>query len=199
MDLFLIYFVCFGVGLVFTIMSALVGQMFGGHDGADAPGADGHAEAGFGTSDMPGFSAISPTTIATFLTAFGGLGMIFAKLEATRSPWISAPLAAMGGLAIAGAVMMGFRAVFKATQSSSESQVGRLVGAEAMVLSPIPAGGFGEIAYVHGGSRYTAPARAEDGQPIANGAPVKITRIVGMQFYVMPVKLSVETAGVSEP
>jgi len=194
MDLFFVYFVCFGVGLIFTIMAALVGQMFGGHDGADSPGADGHAEAGFGTSDMPGFSAISPTTIATFLTAFGGLGMIFSKIEATRTPWISGPLAALGGLAIAGAVMMGFRAVFAATQSSSESQVGRLVGAEAMVLTPIPSGGVGEIAYVHGGSRYTAPARAEDGQPIANGAPVRITRIVGTQFYVLATKLSVEPA-----
>jgi len=45
----------------------------------------------------------------------------------------------------------------------------------------------GEIAYVQGGSRYTAPAREETGAPVPNGAAVKIVRIVGSQFYVKSV------------
>ena len=51
-------------------------------------------------------------------------------------------------------------------------------------ITPIPANGVGEIAYVNGGSRYTAPARSLDGLEIANGKAVKIARIVGSQFYV---------------
>ena len=35
-----------------------------------------------------------------------------------------------------------------------------------------------------GGSRYTAPAREETGAAVACGQTVKITRIVGTQFYV---------------
>ena len=74
--------------------------------------------------------------------------------------------------------------VFRHTQSSSESHVADLIGAEANVITPIPENGVGEIAYVVGGTRYTAPARAENGAAVANGQTVKITRIVGTQFYV---------------
>ena len=59
-----------------------------------------------------------------------------------------------------------------------------LIGAEANVITPIPENGVGEIAYVVGGTRYSAPARAENNAAVANGRTVKITRIVGTQFYV---------------
>ncbi|MBI3878489.1 MAG: NfeD family protein [Verrucomicrobia bacterium] len=186
MDLFLVYLICFGVGLLFTLVSALMSHGFGhdatGHD--TGGGTDGHAEAGFGSHDMPGFAALSPTTIASFVTAFGGLGMIFSKIGATQSAWVSVPLAALGGFAIAACVLWLFRAVFRSTQGSSESRVATLVGMTATVITAIPANGVGEIAYVQSGSRYTAPARAENGVPLGNGATVKITRIVGTQFYV---------------
>lgn len=134
---------------------------------------------------MPGFSPLSPTIIASFVTAFGGLGMVFSKIEATRSPWISAPLSLLGGFIIAAGVLMLFRSIFRATQSSSESQVASLTGQTASVITPIPAGAVGEIAYVQGGTRYTAPAREENGAAIANGRTVKITRVVGSQLYVV--------------
>jgi len=37
---------------------------------------------------------------------------------------------------------------------------------------------------VQAGTRYTAPARAENGVAIAAGQSVKITRVIGSQFYV---------------
>ena len=185
MDLFLAYVICFGVGLVFTIVSAFMADVFGGHDvGGGHDGAGGHAEAGFGASDMPGFAALSPTTIASFVTAFGGIGMVLTKFEATKNPWISVPVAAVGGLLIAGAVLALFRTVFRRTQASSEARVSKLVGTTGTIITPIPAKGVGEIAYVNGGTRYTAPARSVNEGEIANGKAVKITRIVGSQFYV---------------
>ena len=141
-------------------------------------------EAGFGSHDMPGFSPLSPTTIASFITAFGGLGMIFSKVEATRSVLINAPLAALGGLFVACLVFWLFRTVFRRTQGSSESHVARLVGAAATVITPIAPHGVGEIAYVQGGTRYTAPARTESGAPVPAGKPVRITRVIGTQYYV---------------
>jgi len=76
------------------------------------------------------------------------------------------------------------RRLFSATQSSSESRVGTLVGQPATIITPIPENGVGEIAYVQAGTRYSAPAREEHGSPVALGKSVRITRVVGTQFYV---------------
>ncbi|HOS73652.1 MAG TPA: NfeD family protein [Verrucomicrobiota bacterium] len=183
---FLVYSVCFGAGLLFAVVSALLGHLFGGHDVDADVGTGGHAEAGFQDAGVPGLSPFSPTTITAFITAFGGLGMIFARVEATRSPWVSAPLALLGALAIAAGVVWLFGTIFHKVDASSESRVATLVGMSATVITPIPAGGVGEIAYVQAGSRYTAPARTESGVPVASGQAVKIVRIVGTQFYVAP-------------
>jgi amino acid transporter len=189
MDVFLIYLLCFGVGLLFTLISAVMGEVFGGH-GLDTHadvGTGGHAEAGFDHTGVPGLSMFSTTVIAAFLTAFGGFGMIFSKIHATSSPWLSAPLALLSGGVVAGGVFVIFNYVFSRTQSSSEGHVSTLVGVEATVISAIPQHGVGEIAYVQAGSRYTAPARSESGASVGNGQTVRINRIVGTQFYVAPV------------
>ena len=184
---FFVYSICFGAGLLFAIVSAFLGHLFGGHDAHVDVGTGGHAEAGFQDTGMPGLSPFSPTTISSFITAFGGLGLVFSRIEATSSPWISAPLALVGALIIAATVVWLFNLIFQKTQSSSESKVATLVGMTATIITPIPANGVGEIAYVQNGTRYTAPARNERGAPVANGQTVQIVRVVGSQFYVSPV------------
>mgnify|MGYP001546641394 CR=1 FL=1 len=190
---FLVYSVCFGVGLLFTLISALGAHVLGGHgdiahsiDTGHGGGghAQGHAEGGGGASDMPGFAPLSPTTIATFITSFGGFGMIYAEIDATRSPWVSAPLAALSGFAVAAGVFWLFRTIFRNTQASSEGRIADVIGCNATVITPIAADGVGEIAYVQSGTRYSAPARADDGAAHPNGGAVRITRVVGSQFYV---------------
>ncbi|MEI6391675.1 MAG: NfeD family protein [Verrucomicrobiota bacterium] len=184
----LVYAICFGVGILFAVVSAFLGHLFGGHDASHVDvGTGGHAEAGFQDTGMPGLSPFSPTTISAFITAFGACGLIFSHIEATKSPWLSAPLSVVGALMIAAGVVSLFGFVFHNTQSSSESHVGSLLGMAATVITPIPASGVGEIAYVQGGTRYSAPARDERGAPVNNGATVKIVRIVGSQFYVAPI------------
>jgi membrane protein implicated in regulation of membrane protease activity len=183
----MLYLICLVLGLMFTFISAIAGHFFGGGDGHADIGTGGHAEAGFDHSGMPGISFFSPTVLASFVTAFGAFGMIFSKIPATSSYWVSAPLAGVSGGIIASLVFWFFNAMFEKTQSSSESRVSTLVGLTASIITPIPANGVGEIAYVQSGSRYTAPARSEGGQPIGCGQAVKITRIVGAQFYVQPV------------
>ena len=188
MGTFLVYAVCFGVGLLFAIISAFTTHIFGGHDAHTGPaGVDGSDVPGFGDGHvMPGFAPLSPTTISAFVTAFGGFGMIFSRFEATKSPLISAPLSVLGGLGIAFGVFALFRSIFRKTQSSSEAHVADAVGQIATVITPIPAGGVGEIAYILGGTRYTAPARSEGGTAVGGSQPVKITRIAGTQYYVSP-------------
>ncbi len=184
-----IYIICLGVGLLFTLISAIFGHFFGGgHGGHDGhvSGSGGHAQAGFDSHGMPGISAFNPLIIASFITAFGGLGIIFHQIPATSSPWASAPLAMIGGFAIAWILLMLMRTLFRDMQGSSEGITADAIGLLANVITPIPENGVGEIAYVQAGSRYTAPAREEKGIPVANGQAVKITRIVGTQFYVAP-------------
>src|ERR1039457_3809371 len=144
----LVYIICLGVGLVFTLVTAFFGHIFGGGHEGHVGGSGGHAEAGVDSSDMPGVSVLSPTIIASFVTAFGGFGIILSQFNATRAPIISAPLAVLGGFIIAGSVLMLLRSLFSHTQSSSESKVASLAGMTATVISPIPPNGVGEIAYV---------------------------------------------------
>lgn len=181
----IIYGVCLVAGLIFTVISVMAGHFFGSGD--HVAGSGGNVEAGADASDAPGISIFSPTIIAAFITAFGGFGLIFSQFPKTSDAVFSAPLAVLGGFAVAGVLLMFFRSVFRHTQSSSESHVAKLIGAEANVITPIPEDGVGEIAYVVGETRYTAPARAESGG-VANGRAVKITRIVGTQFYVQVIK-----------
>jgi len=190
---YFIFTVCFGTGLLFALVSLVAGHLFethaefshGGtsHPGGGHPGA--HGGGGSGLSAMPGFAPLGPTTIATFITAFGGLGMIFVRIEPLHR--YSGFLAAWGAATIAGGVSLFFSALFRNLQGSSEGHVADLIGLEATVITPIPRGGVGEIAYVQSGSRYSAPARSEDRLLVGAGTTVRIARIVGTQFYVQPV------------
>lgn len=183
MDINTIYLICLGVGLLFALVSAFFADFGAGHDAhvdADA----GHVGVGPGAQHMPGFSALSPTSIATFVTAFGGFGLILSKIKMTQNPWLSAPLAALGGLIVAVVIVFVFNKIFHSAQGSSEGRVAELFGVSATVITPIGAGGVGEIAYVQGGTRYTASARALDEREIPCGAKVRIVRTSGSQFYV---------------
>ena len=180
-----LYLICLVAGVIFTLFSAIASHFFGGHDSDIGTG--GHAEAGFDDTGVPGISFFSPTVLASFVTAFGAFGLIFSKIGATENVWISAPLSAIGASGIAGVTFWIFNTLFQKTQSSSESKLATTIGMTASILTPIPAGGVGEIAYVQSGSRYTAPARSENGVPIGAGQPVKITRIIGSLFFVVPI------------
>jgi membrane protein implicated in regulation of membrane protease activity len=179
----LFYAVCLVVGLMFTVLSALLGHVFHAGDHGDV-GTGGHAEAGFDDSGIPGISFFSPLVLASFITAFGGLGIVFTSIPQTSSVWISAPLSIAGALCIALLVLWIFNAVFSRTQSSSEGRIANAVGQTASLITPIPEHGVGEIAYVQAGTRFTAPARSEKGDPVESGATVRITRVVGTQFFV---------------
>ncbi len=182
MSAYHVYLFCLVVGAVFVLGGALFGHVFGGD--SHVVGSGGHVEAGADSSDAPGVSAFSPTVMACFVTAFGGLGLVLTEIEATKPLYLSAPLAGLGAAGLAAGLVSILRQLFQHVDSSSESVVASLTGVAATVITPIPPHGVGEIAYVQAGTRYTAPARDERGEPVANGQMVKITRVVGSQFYV---------------
>jgi hypothetical protein len=178
-----VYAGCLALGVFFTFISMVAGHFFGGHEGGDV-GTGGHVEAGLDTHGMPGLSFFSPTVLATFVTAFGAFGVVFCHIEATKPVWASAPLAGVSGGIVAWLIFLLFNTMFKKTQGSSESHVASLRGQIASVITPIPKDSVGEIAYVQGGTRYTAPARSENGAFVSAGSTVRIARVVGTQFYV---------------
>jgi len=182
MSTFFAYLFCLVVGFVFLLGSAIFGHIFGDHGHVEGSG--GHAEAGADSSDAPGISLLSPIVMAAFVTGFGAFGIILSQFHATKSPVISVPVSLGGAFVVAYSLVGVLRKVIRAADSSSESQVATLAGHIATVITPIPAGGVGEIAYVQSGTRYTAPAREENQLPVASGSAVTITRIVGSQFYV---------------
>ena len=110
--------------------------------------------------------------------------MILRSIPSTSSYCISAPLSGLAGFIMALLAFWLFNFMFRHTESSSESRVASLVGQAASIVTPIPENGVGEIAYVQGGTRYTAPARATTGKPVAAGKSVRITKIAGTQFFV---------------
>lgn len=183
MTAYTIYLFCLTVGAVFTLVSVFAGHFLGGH-GDHVSGSGGHAEAGADSSDMPGVSIFSPTIIAAFVTSFGGFGLIYSAFPLTKPVTISSILSVISALIVAGLLLIFLRSVFSHTQGSSESRLSQIAGTEASIISPIPENGVGEIAYVVGGTRYTAPARTENGVPVPTGRLVTITRVVGTQFYV---------------
>ncbi len=182
MSAFLVYLFCLVVGFVFVLGSAVLGHLGGDH--GHVGGSGGHAEAGADSSDAPGVSLFSPIVMAAFVAAFGAFGLVFTQFQATKSPVVSAALSIVCAILVAGTIVNLLRKLVRASDSSSESQVATLAGHVATVITPIPAGGVGEIAYVQGGTRYTAPARESNGASVGNGSEVIINRVVGSQFYV---------------
>lgn len=173
LDIF--YLILLGVGVVYAIIALFAGMDF------DLP------------FDIPGFdvpgdvsiASVSPISIASFITAFGAIGII-----ATRGmglPGMTSVIwAVVGSLAIAGLAHVVFFYVFVAPQASSAVKQSDLIGITAEVTAPIPATSVGEITYVAMGSRQTSSARSANGESIPRGTTVVVESITGTVLNVRP-------------
>jgi flotillin len=176
------YLFCAVVGFLFTVVSAVLSGVFGGADASH----DFHADGG---ADVPGHGGdvhvapVGPTTIAMFVTAFGAAGLVAAQGFGLPF-WAHLSVALGAGFLFAAVLFHVLHEVFEVTQGSSEARLDELVGLPAEVITPIPAAGVGEIAYVSRGARYTAPARAENGRPLPTHAPVVVRSVAGATFIV---------------
>lgn len=184
MTLSMVYLTCFLVGFFYAIATAFMGGFGGdGHDVAVGHGAD---HGGHGGADAGHFSPLSPVIVASFVTVFGAAGFVSVKAWGLGTvPSMSVAVGA--ALAVGAAVFFVMEKIYMSTQASSESVLSTLVGKEAEVITPIPAAGFGEIAYVSKGTRLTAPARSASGDAIERREVVRIDKIVGTTHYVSPV------------
>jgi membrane protein implicated in regulation of membrane protease activity len=146
----------------------------------------GHGGADFSAApDAPAISPLSPAVLATFVTTFGGVGVITHSMF--RFPLLlSLPVSFASGLAVGGVVFIVFYRLFQTVQASSEVSMAAVVGLEAEVTVAIPKEGIGQIAYVSQGGRFTSPARSEEAVEIPRHASVRISKVVGNTYYVRP-------------
>ncbi len=176
MTIGVIYTALLALGIVYALFSAVFGW-FADHDfGGVHADASGHLDAGQ-------MHPLSGTTVATFITGFGGGGTIaHYHLDWSLFPGLLLATASGGMLAVIafGALEL----LFSHTQAGSEYSVEEAVGRTAEVITPIAADGTGEIAYTVKGQRERSGARSVDGTAIAKGRSVIIEKFAGATAYV---------------
>jgi len=187
------YLGCLLFGFLFALLGA-IGGSFGSHGGIGEHGVEpghggeiGHESGGahagvenafdvYGPDNMPGASIFNTITVSTFAGFLGIAGLISVwgfRMSPLTSLAFSLPTAAV--IAV-GQFLLYVKLLVKA-QASSEATDFDLIGHEAEVITSIPEGGFGEIAYVIRGTRYTAPAKSEDGTAIDHGHQVVVITV----------------------
>jgi len=180
------FFLCMLAGLIYAVITAVMGGVFSGAD--SAPDLDISTDAPGDYSSLGGevqFSPISPTIIAVFITTFGASGLVCTEgMQLSAFPAVS--ISSAVGLGSSGVAYLLFRYIYQRTQGSSEAKVAKMVGLTAEVITPVEVDKAGEIAYVQMGTRYTASAKSIDGQLIGRNTVVKIVRVVGATCYVQP-------------
>jgi membrane protein implicated in regulation of membrane protease activity len=125
-----------------------------------------------------GVSPLSPITIASFVTSFGGLGLIGTQLF--RLPDVASLFfGGVGGVLIAGGMFLFYSRVLVAGEGSSTVRMSDIRGKQAEVIVPIPKDGLGQVAFVTRGVRSTWSARSVDGKPVPRGSVVTIETLTG--------------------
>ena len=103
-----------------------------------------------------GFQLFSPTVMSSFMTAFGAFGLIFSKISATESPWLSAPWLWPAAALFPGR-LHDLQHDVQEDPKAPVNPASRRLWATRLPSSRRFPRTAGEIAYVQGGSRYTAP------------------------------------------
>ncbi len=172
----LVYFACLGVGLTYALLSVVLGWLFGHGHG------DVHLDAG-GHLEMGHPHPISGNVIATFLSGFGAAGII-AERAFDWSVTSGLVFSLLAGAALAAAALGVMSLIFSHTQAGSEFRSSDAVGRSAEVITPIPADGVGEVAYLVKGQRELASARIAGHGAAAKGSHVTIETIEGPTAWV---------------
>ncbi|HUN85540.1 MAG TPA: NfeD family protein [Terracidiphilus sp.] len=182
------YMICFLAGLMLSAVSLLGGMgHFGGHVhlhlphgghlphgavSASHPGAGAAGRAIRGGANVPWWNAFS---LMIFLCWFGAAGFLLTRYG-TFLAGIVVVLAMICGVAGGALVFVFLTRVLMPHDRELTADETDVVGAVGHVSAPIRAGGTGEIVYEQLGALRSAPARAEDGEPIQKQEEVYVTR-----------------------
>lgn len=199
-----VYFALFFVGLGYAIFVVITGGLadvdmpdvdidipqISLPGDVDIPGADiqigaGQGPAGIDAPDVT-VSPLSPITIATFITTFGGVGVLATQVFDV-DPRLSLLWAVGSALLTAGLMYLVSSQFLFRSQASSELRQGEMIGMEGEVTVPIGEGSLGQVTYLTKSGRMSSMARSVDGKPISRGQSVIIVRTIGSQVLVKPI------------
>lgn len=163
------FLVLFGVGLLLTVVTFIVGELF-------ELGGDGASDGGGGPGDASP-SPFSSRILFVFLTAFGGFGFIGSSLD--WSVWLSALLATVGGFGVAAGTFVLIVLPMTRSQGATTTREEDYLDREAQVTAEIPEGGLGRISLVSpvSGARVSSAARSANGQRIEFGVAVRVIAV----------------------
>jgi membrane protein implicated in regulation of membrane protease activity len=130
-------------------------------------------------------SPLSPITVATFITTFGGVGVLTTSVFGL-DPRLGLLLAVASALGTAGIMYLVVSQFLVRSQASSEMHRSELLGMQAEVTVPIGETSTGQVTYVTKSGRMSSMARSIDGNAIPRGQFVTIVRIIGPQVLVKP-------------
>lgn len=189
-----IFLLCFAIGALWSFASLLLGGMHLGHSGhghfhghlhghvhghvhPGAHGHAGHAHAHGGSNDGAGSwigSMVNPSCAAVYLAWFGGIGYLLTR-HSGLAFWLDVVIAAAIGLAGAW-ILAAFLRFLQSKEQPLDPADYDMAGVLGHVSSAIRVDGVGEVIYIRDGARVPVPARSDDGQPIARGEEVVVTR-----------------------
>ena len=181
---------CFAFGLLFTVVTFLLGGLGGTQSHGVAHGLLGgltgsHATAHAHGSNANPVSPFSLSTLSAFLTWFGGAGYLLTRYSPLAA--IAVTLTALlFGMIGAAAFFTAIARYIVPRLTVLNPEDFRVQGAVARVTSTIQPDGIGEIVYTLGGTRHADGARSESGELIDRGTQVVILRLEKGIAYVEP-------------
>jgi membrane protein implicated in regulation of membrane protease activity len=193
------FLVLFLVGLALSVVALLAGAFHlhlpghghlphFGHVGHVGHVPHAHLPAGAHGAGVGKGASISPLNFATvmaFVTWFGGVGYLMTSVYGL---WLLPALviATLAGFVGGSIVFWFFLKVMVAHDHTMDPADFEVVGVIGTITNTIREGGTGELVYAQGGTRKTTAARAENGQAIARGTEVAVTRYEKGIAYVRP-------------
>ena len=193
----LVFIACFLVGLVFFIVTALMGNLghgathgvadhtnvhLGQHSGLHAPAhAPAHntthatSKTHAGGDHQSWFSFLNPTSIMFFLLGFGFFGYVFHNIVGFEAPLLTLISTGISGLIIAALLLLALTRLFGNSEAATVQDVSDRTGLLGKVSITIQENGLGEILYVSpGGMRKSIPARSIDGRRLERDQEVVV-------------------------
>lgn len=191
----LVFIGCFLVGLIYFIVTALLGNLghgtahtaahhvdahIGHHTGvhvhtAAHSTAHAHAQTHAHGHNQSLASFLNPTSIMFFLLGFGFFGYVFHNIVGLEAPLLVLLFAGLSGIVIALLLFSMLARIFGNSESATEQDVSDRTGLLGRVSMTIQEGSLGEVLYISpGGMRKSIPARSIDGQRLERGQEVVV-------------------------
>jgi membrane protein implicated in regulation of membrane protease activity len=171
------YLVCFLFGVTMIGLSFLGGSLHLPHMHLHLPHGGPHGAGGAhgGGSSGSEMSFFNFGTITAFLAWFGGTGYLLTRYSSLVVAGVLT-LAVVAGVVGATIVFWFVAKVLLKYDRDLDAADYERVGVLGRISSPIRAGGTGEIIFSQEGTRNTCGARSENGEALARGAEVIVTR-----------------------